>query len=283
MATSSSNKASKPIISVTDIDENSRDVWFEGKILNRYGTFDFVRAGNSKRASGSSLYPYLHCDLIDRECLTTVTMTIAGDVIHHHEEKIKPGTYVRVESFGVKRKHVGGFQKGDMPFAILVLQNTQVVILPPFQPELLPIFYTETCIRDFKKRSHESFPMATFSSIVIGVRGHYKSANNDDFCQVIVADGIGEEDHDTVGFSRAFHDEYTKIKTAFESGEKVLVMFKNITTTSKYDRFLKTDGYTIVTPVIDEEERAKLLDIYSRIHNCPQTDCREVIFILRII
>jgi len=119
--------------------------------------------------------------------------------------------------------------------------------------------------------------MATFSSIVVGVRGHYKSANNDDYCQVIVADGIGEEDHDTIGFSRAFHDEYTKIKSAFESGEFFLVMFKNITTTSKYDRFLKTDSFTIVIPVINEEEQTKLLDIYSKIHNCPHIDCREVI------
>ena len=79
-----------------------------------------------------------------------------------------------------------------MPFAILVLQNTHVVVLPPFEPELFPIFYTETCIRDFKKRSHESFSMATLSAIVIGMRGHYKSANNDDYCQVIVADGNGK-------------------------------------------------------------------------------------------
>ena len=56
--------------------------------------------------------------------------------------------------------------------------------------------------------SHESFSMTIFSSIVISVRGHYKSANNDDNCQVIVVDGIGKDDHDIVGFSRAFHDEY---------------------------------------------------------------------------
>ena len=84
--------------------------------------------------------------------------------------------------------------------------------------------------------------MAIFISIVVGVRGHYKSANNDDNCQVIVADGIVEEDHDTGGLSRAFHDEFTKIKNAFDNGENVLVMFKNITTTSKYDRFYK-DGW----------------------------------------
>jgi hypothetical protein len=99
--------------------------------------------------------------------------------------------------------------------------------------------------------------MVTFSAIVIGMRDHYKSANNDDYCQVIVADEIGEEDYDTVEFTQAFHEKYTKIKNDFESDENILVLFKNTTTTSKYDRFLKTDAFTIVTSIIDEEERKK--------------------------
>ena len=47
--------------------------------------------------------------------------------------------------------------------------------------------------------------MTTFSAIVIGVRGYYKSTNNNDYCQVIVTDEIGEEDHDTVKFTQTFH------------------------------------------------------------------------------
>ena len=78
-------------------------------------------------------------------------MTIAGDVILDYKEMIKVWTYVRIESFGPKKKHVGGFQNGDMPFAILVLQTTQVIVFPHFELELLPIFYTETCIKDLKK------------------------------------------------------------------------------------------------------------------------------------
>ena len=119
--------------------------------------------------------------------------------------------------------------------------------------------------------------MVTLSAIMVNIRGHYKSANNDDYCQVIVADEIGKMITIQWDLRRAFHEEYNKIKNVFESGENVLVMFKNITTTSKYDRFLKTDAYTIVTPVIDEEERKILLDIYSRIYNCPQEDYKEVI------
>ena len=52
---------------------------------------------------------------------------------------------------------------------------------------------------------------------------------------MIVADGNTEEDQDIVGFFRVFHDEYTKIKDVFKSGENVLVMYKNIITISKYD------------------------------------------------
>ena len=70
------------------------------------------------------------------------------------------------------------------------------------------------------------------------MRGHYKNTSNEDFFQMIVADDIAEEYHDTMGFFfQVFYDKYTKIKYAFEIDTNVLVMFKNITTTSKYDQF----------------------------------------------
>jgi len=206
-------------------------------------------------------------------------MIIVGDVIHHHEEKIRRGVYVRVENFGVKRKHARGFQKGDMPWTLLVTQNSHISVLPSFSLEWLPIFYTETCIKDFKKKTHKMFPMASFSIVVVDVRGLYKGENNEDFNQIMIADAIIKDDHDIIGFSHSFHDEYLKIKAAFESGEQVLVMFKNISTTLKYDRFLKTNAFSIVTPVVDEKECAKLLLIYSRISTSNQADLKEVTFI----
>jgi len=110
MAIVSVSRAAKSVLSVIDIDENSRDVCFEGKILNWCGTFDYLRSG-IKRGSSSTSYPCLHCDLINKECLTTVTMTIAGDVIHHHEEKICRGAYVRVENFEVKKNILRDFRR----------------------------------------------------------------------------------------------------------------------------------------------------------------------------
>ena len=42
--------------------------------------------------------------------------------------------------------------------------------------------------------------MATFIVIVDEVGIHYKSANNEDFCQMIVINNITKEDLITVGF-----------------------------------------------------------------------------------
>lgn len=96
------------------------------------------------------------------------------------------------------------YRKGDIHFVILILQNINVVVLPPFVSELSLIFYTETYIKDFKKICHKSFSMATFSAIMVGIRGHYKNTNNDDFCQVIVADNIAVEDHNPLKFCKFF-------------------------------------------------------------------------------
>lgn len=57
------------------------------------------------------------------------------------------------------------------------------------------------------------------------------------------------------GFFQVFYDKYTKIKHAFEIDMNVLVMFKNITTTSKYNGFLKIYAFTIIIPMIDEEKQ----------------------------
>lgn len=44
----------------------------------------------------------------------------------------------------------------------------------------------------FLKRTYKSYQMTTFSAVVVEVRGHYKSANNQDYCQMVIVDGILE-------------------------------------------------------------------------------------------
>jgi len=63
MATCSIAQVSKAIMYVTNINQNSKDICFEGKILNRYGTLDYICFG-SNRGSSSCKFPYLHHTIV---------------------------------------------------------------------------------------------------------------------------------------------------------------------------------------------------------------------------
>ena len=41
---------------MTDSDENCRNVCFEDKVLNQYGTFDYLHSSNAKKKTNSSIY-----------------------------------------------------------------------------------------------------------------------------------------------------------------------------------------------------------------------------------
>jgi hypothetical protein len=51
-------KETKLIVVVDDLDFRIRDVTFEAKVLNRYGTFDQI----TNRGMEDPNYAYLHCD-----------------------------------------------------------------------------------------------------------------------------------------------------------------------------------------------------------------------------
>ena len=60
MANSSILFKFKIVERVNNSDENCRNVCFEGKILNKYGNFDYLYSSNAKKNLGSNIYPYLH-------------------------------------------------------------------------------------------------------------------------------------------------------------------------------------------------------------------------------
>jgi hypothetical protein len=56
------------VIVVDDLDFGIRDVAFEAKVFNRYGTFDQITNTNMEDPN----YAYLHCDLLDKVALTII-------------------------------------------------------------------------------------------------------------------------------------------------------------------------------------------------------------------
>ncbi len=63
-------KEARFIVTVDDLDFRIRDVAFEAKVLNRYGTFDQI----TNRIMEDPRYAYLHCVLLDRTALTIITL-----------------------------------------------------------------------------------------------------------------------------------------------------------------------------------------------------------------
>jgi hypothetical protein len=65
-------KEVKLVVAVDDLDFEIRDVAFDTKVLNRYGTFDQI----VNKSMEDPCYAYLHCDLLDKAVLTTITLRV---------------------------------------------------------------------------------------------------------------------------------------------------------------------------------------------------------------
>jgi len=64
-----------------DLDFGIKDVAFETKVLNEYGTFHQI-ANRSMEAPSSA---YLHCDLLDKTILTTIILRVKSSHIKMYE------------------------------------------------------------------------------------------------------------------------------------------------------------------------------------------------------
>jgi hypothetical protein len=74
-------KEVKLVVTMDNLDFRIRDVAFEAKVLNKYGTFDHIANNNMEDAC----YTYLHCDLLDRAAFTTITLRVKSPYIKMHE------------------------------------------------------------------------------------------------------------------------------------------------------------------------------------------------------
>jgi len=119
-------KEAKLIVTMNDLDFGIRDVAFEVKVFNRYGTFDRIR----NRSMEDSSYAYLHCDLLDKTILTTITLRVKLFHIEMHEQHLQKGMFMRLENFGIESKSKIGFEKCDMHVVITTESITIVSSIP---------------------------------------------------------------------------------------------------------------------------------------------------------
>ncbi len=65
-------------------------------------------------------YAYLHCDLLDKATLTTITLRVKSPYIEMHEQHLQKGMFVKVENFNIESNSKRGFEKGDMHVVIKI-------------------------------------------------------------------------------------------------------------------------------------------------------------------
>ncbi len=70
------------IVELDNLDFGIRDVGYEAKVFNRYGTFDQI----ANRSMEDLSYTYLHCDLLDKATLTTIILKVKSPYIEMHEQ-----------------------------------------------------------------------------------------------------------------------------------------------------------------------------------------------------
>ena len=94
-------------------------------------------------------FAYLHCDVIDRSSLTTMTMSLKSLEIEQHQTKFHVGLVLRIENFGIPLKSEKSFEKGDMRVAIKIESTIVVNVVEGRDNEFVPKFYHIDSIGEF--------------------------------------------------------------------------------------------------------------------------------------
>jgi hypothetical protein len=139
-------KEIKLVVVVDDLDFRIKDVAFEAKVFNRYGTFDQI-ANRSMKNLG---YAYLHYNSLDMATLTIITLRVKSPYIKMHEPHLQENMFVKVDNFGIQSKFKRGFEKGDMHVVITIESTTIMLSILAFQPKLILMYFHMDSIRKFK-------------------------------------------------------------------------------------------------------------------------------------
>jgi hypothetical protein len=155
----------------------------------------------------------------------------------------------------IESKSKRGFKKGDMHVVITIERITIVLSILAFQPKLISMFFHMDSIRKFRSFI-QNWRFATIALIIIVVKGikEIKGEN-----QLLIVDGEGEFNKNVLAFGNDFKTKYEQFLEVYNGSHCVMVLIKNITRTTKGNRYLKAQHYIILTKVIDEVTQVHLL------------------------
>ncbi len=110
------------------------------------------------------------------------------------------------------------------------------------------MFFHMDSIRKFRS-SIQSWRFTTIAIIIIVVKGirDNKSEN-----QLLIIDGESELNKNVLALGNDFKTKYAQFLEVYNGSHCAMVLIKNVTTTTKENRYLKAQHYIILTKVVDE-------------------------------
>jgi hypothetical protein len=108
------------LVGVNELHEIICDVAFEGKVPTYYGIFDKI----PNQVLEHNSYHYLHCNVLNKEDYTTITVCVMSLLVDEYEIKFKVSCYIPTENFGIMPKSLKNLEKGNMFFIITVMSTT---------------------------------------------------------------------------------------------------------------------------------------------------------------
>jgi hypothetical protein len=139
---------------VNDLNFGVQDIVFGAKMFNRHGTFDGIANTNMEHPS----YAYLHCDLLDKVALTTITFKVKSSHINML-------TICKKTCLG--RLKISALSQSPKVTCMLSLQLYTPII--SFELKLVPMFFHMDFTRKIKS-SLQSWNLTTIIFIIISVR-----------------------------------------------------------------------------------------------------------------
>ncbi len=84
---------------------------------------------------------------------------------------------------------------------------------------------------------------------------------------MLIVDGESEFNQDVITFGNNFITKYDQLLEAYNGGQCVMLLIKNVTIISKGDWYLKKQHYTILTKVVDKATRVCLFQSHNKLSN----------------
>jgi len=159
----------RPMFTINNLDYTVHDIVFEGFVFNCYGNFD-----------NSSVFAYLHVDVINQCGISTTSATLNGALVILHNDKFICENHMQIKKINVTPQVK--WEQRDLDICIYVSSLTLVDVLPH---ENITFHFVHTyTIACFCKFLHDKFATTTIVILVISVQG-----KTNELFDLTIADG----------------------------------------------------------------------------------------------